>query len=134
MAFAWIMTMGPVEYTVSKAVGVAGIVLALACSTEQVLRGIQPIPRGLSGLGCMVAALAPWKGRAMSVLARFGRYSYGVYLSHVLVGEIVRAVAAHSHLPVSAGLDLVIFVFSFAGSLAIVMALGKSPRLAWLNG
>jgi len=134
LAFAWFMTMGPVVYAVSLVTGLAGIALTAVCSVQQVVHGIQLVPRALSGLGCMLAALAPWNGPLVPVLARLGRYSYGIYLCHVLIAEVVRALASHSHLPDSAGLDMLVFVPTLAGSIVVVLALGRSPRTAWLNG
>ena len=134
MAFAWFMTMGPVVYAVSPVMGSAGIVLAAFVSVEQVFKGLQLIPRGLSGLGCMIAALAPWKTAAGSVLARLGRYSYAIYLSHALIVEIIHAAIYRHNLELSMGLDLITFTLSFAGSILLAIALGHSRRLAWLNG
>lgn len=134
MAFAWFMTLGPVIYTVSPVVGLAGIALMMACSLKQVLNGIQLIPRGLTGLGCMLAALTPWRGPAVSWLARYGRHGYGIYLCHVLIIEPMHVLSARLHLPSSIFLDVVTFAFAFAGSLALVRVIGRTPRLRWLNG
>jgi peptidoglycan/LPS O-acetylase OafA/YrhL len=134
LAFAWFMTMGPVAYAVSPLVGIAGIVLAVVCSLKQAMQGIQLVPRGLTGLGCMLAALAPWRGSATSVLASLGQNSYGVYLCHVLVLEMIRVATKHNHLAPSAALDIVTFVLGFTGSLGLVFALSRSRWLAWLNG
>jgi len=134
LAFSWIMTMGPVVYPVSLAAGFAGIALTVFCSVKQALHGIQLVPRALSGFGCMVAALAPWNRRWMPVLARFGRYSYGIYLSHVLIAEIFRNIAIRAQLPDTAALDIVMFLSTLAGSFMLVLALASSRRTAWLNG
>lgn len=134
LAFAWLMTMGPIVYSVSLGMGIAGIALTVGCSIQQARYGIQLIPRGLSGLGCMLAALAPWKGSAVSVLARLGRYSYGVYLCHILITELIQVAANKAHFAPSVPRDIVTFVLTFAGSLAFAIALGSSRRLAWLNG
>lgn len=144
LAFAWFMTMGPRVYRVTSTVGVLGLLLAVACSIQQALRGIQLIPRALSGLGCVLVALAPWRiwdpapGTAnyaiVSWMAYLGRYGYGIYLCHVLVIETVRALAARAHLAPSVPLDLFLFGLSFAGSIVLVLVLGSTKRLAWLNG
>jgi surface polysaccharide O-acyltransferase-like enzyme len=83
----------------------------------------------------MLLALMPWPhGPAVSLLARWGRFSYGIYLCHVLVVEIVRVVGGRLHLSVSPAVDLAIFALGFGGSLVLVLFLGRFPRLAWLNG
>lgn len=150
LAFAWLMTMGPAVYSISFAAGYAGILLTIFCSVKQTIAGyrlppvsasdpqsmggIELVPRALSGLGGMVAALAPWTGSLVPVLARFGRYSYGIYLCHVLVAECVRLAVSRTHLPDSPALDMVAFLSTFAGSMLVVVTLGRSPRTAWLNG
>jgi peptidoglycan/LPS O-acetylase OafA/YrhL len=134
MAFAWFMTGGHRVYSVPQSIGMAGIGLAVIVSVQQVFRGIQLIPRGLSGLGMMLAAIAPWRPSPNSFLARWGQHSYGVYLCHVLVIELVRVAASKAHLPEGIGLDLVIFVLGLAGSIAVVLLLARSRLTAWLNG
>jgi peptidoglycan/LPS O-acetylase OafA/YrhL len=134
MAFAWFMTMGPKVYEISIPAGLAGIALTVVCSIQQAIHGVELIPRALTGLGTILAALAPWKSSWIPFLARLGRYSFGVYLCHVLVAETVRDVVSRTHLPDGAGRDLIIFFPTLAGSLAITLALGRSKRLAWLNG
>ncbi len=134
LAFAWFMTAGPVVYSVSMTTGIVGIVLATVCSVQQAINGIQLVPRALSGLGCMLAALAPWNGAWVPILARIGRYSYGIYLCHVLIAEFVRALVSHMHFPASPALDMLNFFLTLIGSIVVVLVLGRSPRTAWLNG
>lgn len=134
MAFAWIMALGATVYTVSPMVGLAGIALAVGWLLQQVWYGNEPGPRGMTGLGCMVAALAPWHGAAVSAMARLGRYGYGVYLCHVLAVEFIHVFTARIHLAPSAWLDVANFAMSFAVSLAMVATFARSRRLAWLNG
>ena len=86
------------------AVGWSGVVLAAGCLLKQALHGIQLIPRGLSGFGCMLAALAPWSGSAVASLAKLGRCGYGIYLCHVLIVEFIHAISSHVHLAPSAWL------------------------------
>jgi peptidoglycan/LPS O-acetylase OafA/YrhL len=134
MAFAWFMTMGPEVYGVSCTLGAAGIALTLFYLCKQVVYGIEAGARGLTGLGCVLAGLAPWHGPAISAMARIGRYGYGIYLCHVLFVEAFHVIIYHMHLPTSVGLDIVNFAFSFCGSVALVRFFARSPRLAWLNG
>jgi peptidoglycan/LPS O-acetylase OafA/YrhL len=135
LAFAWFMTMGPVLYSVPPLLGALGIVLAVVTSLMQVTKGaILLIPRGLSGLGCMLAALVPWRSAATDVLADLGKHSYGIYLSHVLVVESLRLVTNRLHLAASVPLDFVIFAVGFVLSLALVLLLARSRKTAWLNG
>jgi surface polysaccharide O-acyltransferase-like enzyme len=104
------------------------------CSIKQALGGLALAPRALTGLGSMLAALAPFKASAVPALARLGRKGYGIYLCHVIPIEIIHLIFHKCHLAPSALLDVTNFAISFLGSWAIVALLGKSPRLAWLNG
>ena len=67
-------------------------------------------------------------------MARIGRYGYGIYLCHVLIVELIRAISSRANLGPSALLDIVNFTLSFSGSLILVQLLARSKRLAWLNG
>lgn len=134
MAFAWLTTLGPVVYSVGPILGVGGIALMLTCSLKQVVDGIQIIPRSLTGLGCMLAALLPWRGPVVSRLARYGRYGYGVYLCHVLIVEPCHIVIAKLRLQPTVWTDLATFVLAFSGALLLVNLFARSPKLRWLNG
>jgi peptidoglycan/LPS O-acetylase OafA/YrhL len=135
MAFAWFMTMGNTVITISPLLGLSGLILTLVCSARQVLYGrIELIPRALSGLGCMVTAMAPWSGAWVSPLARIGRYSYGIYLCHVLVVEAIHVGVMHLVRTPSAMTDMATFILGFPCSVALVLLLARSKRTAWLNG
>jgi peptidoglycan/LPS O-acetylase OafA/YrhL len=134
MAFAWLMAIQPAILSVPRGVGLAGIVLACAFLFKQAMQGIGLIPRAFTGLGCMLAALAPWRGPMIATLARLGRYGYGVYLCHVLIVEVIHVFTSRAHLAPSPELDVVNFAISFTGSLALVALLARSRWTAWLNG
>lgn len=134
LAFALTMTSGFAVSRVPRWVGIAGLILALLCSGMQVFHGISLIPRAATGLGMMLVALAPWRLPLTPILARLGRYSYGIYLCHVLVVELVRAVIAKLHLGTSLGTDVLIFLVSCAASFAVVKILNRWRATMWLNG
>jgi peptidoglycan/LPS O-acetylase OafA/YrhL len=134
LAFACFMTFGSTIYEVPTILGWAGLALVMACSLRQALHGIAFAPRALTGVGSMLLALAPWKSSAIPAMARVGRMGYGIYLCHVIPVEILHIVAHRLHLHPSVCLDLTSFALSFLGAIGIVVLLGKSPRLAWLNG
>jgi peptidoglycan/LPS O-acetylase OafA/YrhL len=134
MTFAWIMTAGPRVIAVPSIVGIAGLGLTLGCLLKQALQGLQTIPRAFTGLGCMLASLAPWSTSGVATLARLGRLGYGIYLSHVLIVESVRAITSRANLAPSGYLDVFTFALSFALALVFVRMLSRFRRLAWLNG
>jgi peptidoglycan/LPS O-acetylase OafA/YrhL len=134
MGFALLMTIPKQTFTISPLMALAGLALAVACIVKQALQGMQLIPRGVSGLGCMLVALAPWRGPVVASLAKLGRNGYGIYLCHVIVVEVLHVLAGRAHVQPAAWSDLLIFLISFAGSLALVRALDRFRWLAWLNG
>lgn len=135
LAFAWFMTAGPTLYTVPHSLGVAGLVLTAICCLWQGFVGhVRLIPRGLTGLGTILAALAPWNGTFLSPLAALGKNSYGVYLCHVLILETLRTVTKKLNIGVSPASDIGLFIATFVLSLIFVQILSKSSKTAWLNG
>lgn len=134
LGFALFMTARSADAWVPRWVGWLGLLLTLVCSAMQVFQGISLIPRAATGLGTMLMALAPWRLPLTPLLARLGRYSYGIYLCHVLVVELVRAVIAKLHFGTSIATDLLIFVVSCAASLAVVKTLSRWRATIWLNG
>jgi peptidoglycan/LPS O-acetylase OafA/YrhL len=134
LGFAWLMTLGPAVYSISAAMGWAGIVLLIASSIRQGFDGIALAPRGLSGLGAILTALMPWRTRVIPALARIGRKGYGIYLCHVIPVEIIHLVFHRLHMPTTGWLDVANWALSFVGAWVIVLILEQSPRTAWLNG
>jgi peptidoglycan/LPS O-acetylase OafA/YrhL len=135
MAFAWIVVFSAAPLLgVPAVVGIGGIVLAAWMLVQQALHGWMMLPRALAGFGCMLAALAPWRGPLVQGFARLGRFGYGIYLSHVLVVEMLRATMHHFGFDPTIWLDMLVFALGFAGSIAIAKLLARTPKLAWLNG
>jgi peptidoglycan/LPS O-acetylase OafA/YrhL len=120
------------EVVVTGLVGLFGAALTVAMVGLQIRYGYSRAERTLSGLGWMLAALAAWRGPWVHWLARAGRHSYGMYLSHVLVIEGVQAVAHRAGLGSSVGLDVATIVCGGLGAWALAAGLGRYRRLAWL--
>jgi peptidoglycan/LPS O-acetylase OafA/YrhL len=134
MAFAWFMTLGPQVYEVPTAFGWGGILLLVACSFQQVLHGIELAPRALTGLGTILPALSRASRPANAMLARLGRYGYGIYLCHVFPVEIVHMILHRYHPTPSPWLDVLNLCISFSAAWLIVHCLMKSRWTAWLAG
>lgn len=89
------------------------------------------ILEGISGLFLFVMALAPLKGKVIAWLAGLGRYSYGIYLTHVAftLGLEVFLLRDRSKFTFSIGLTL--FVLSLLGSTIATWLLHKSRYTRW---
>jgi len=96
--------------------------------------GLSVGARALCGFGLMLSALAPWRGAAVRTLARWGQLSYGVYLSHVLIVEVLHVITTRALGVISPASDLVTFIAGFCGALMITATLSRTKRLAWLAG
>jgi peptidoglycan/LPS O-acetylase OafA/YrhL len=134
LAFACAMALGPVAYSVPAYVGLGGLLLAIGCCIEQAINGIQMGPRALTGLGCMLLTLVPWKTRVIPAMAKIGRRGYGIYLCHVLPVELIHALSHKCQLDPSPSLDVATWALSFLGAWGLVVLFEKSPKTAWLNG
>jgi peptidoglycan/LPS O-acetylase OafA/YrhL len=134
MAFAWAMAAGPMVYRISSLVGWGGLALAFTCSVWQAVHDIALFPRAMTGLGCMLAALSPWKQQLWAGVAKLGRRGYGIYLCHVLPIEIVKAITNKKGFAHTPALDVAVFAVSFVAAVSIALLLDRSKKTAWLNG
>jgi peptidoglycan/LPS O-acetylase OafA/YrhL len=118
----------------STSVGFAGLLLTAAMVANQILYGYTRLDRTLSGLGWLMVALTAWNAPWVPMLARLGRYSYGIYLVHVLILEALQAIFHHAGYGVSVQLDLFIMLVTFVASAAIAVSIAQVRWLRWLNG
>ena len=134
IAFALYASVLAPATTIPPVIGFAGIILTVSCCANEALSGdrVRLVPRALAGFGAMLAALAPWNGPIVAALARLGRYSFGVYLTHVLFVESLHVGLAKCHVAPGAAADLLVFAASFAGSLCLTRLITRSSRLVWL--
>ena len=135
VAFALFMAMGAKNYRVPNWLAACGIVVTLCALSYQVYANhYVQFPRAMSGLGCVLIALAAWHGPILHQIARLGRYGYGIYLSHILAVEVMHAILHHTRVPSSAYVDVATFAVSFPIAIAIARTLSRTKKLAWLNG
>jgi len=118
----------------TPAMGFAGLLLTTAMISNQIIYGYSRLDRTLSGLGWLMVALAAWNAPWVPMLARLGRYSYGIYLIHVLIIEGLQAVLHHAGFAVSVPLDLCIMLATFTLSSLIAVAIAQVRWLRWLDG
>ncbi len=90
--------------------------------------------RSCAGLGILLLALWPVVVPVIERLGSLGRYSYGVYLSHVLFIRIVVLWIERRDIPPSIWLDLGTFAFALGASLGFSILLSKSKYTRWVLG
>jgi peptidoglycan/LPS O-acetylase OafA/YrhL len=90
--------------------------------------------RMCAGIGILLVALWPVIVPMIERLGSLGRYSYGVYLSHVVFIRIVVLWAERFDVKPSIWLDLFTFAFALVGALALSVLLSKSKYTRWTLG
>lgn len=134
LALAWWMAWQPRKLLINPAIGFAGLLMTTMMIGNQIVSGYSRMDRTLSGFGWLIVALADWRGAWVSILARFGKRAFGMYLSHVLFIEGIQAIAHASGYGISLGLDALSVVGSFIGAAVTTLLIARTPRLRWLNG
>jgi peptidoglycan/LPS O-acetylase OafA/YrhL len=92
------------------------------------------ILRALAGFGCLLVALLPVGMPLIERIGRYGRYSYGVYLSHVVFLRLVVLWIEHHHVAPSLLVDVLSFAFAFTAALGLSVLLGQSKYTRWALG
>jgi peptidoglycan/LPS O-acetylase OafA/YrhL len=117
----------------SRAVAVAGIVVAVV-ATALVCRGGRNIAlENVAGIGCLAFALGRWQGSSwVDRLARVGVLAYGIYLCHILWVQGGRSIARKLGLAPSAPLDVSVFAASTVLSILMAWGLSRSRATRWL--
>ncbi len=90
--------------------------------------------RHLSGIGVLLIAIPPDGGWITMRLAKLGRYSYGIFLSHLVFVEGFLAVASRRGIGMSWELDVSIFVLSCVGATGLTILLMRFNGTRWLVG
>lgn len=116
---------------------VCSVVAALA--TGFILVEIRYVERSLllenlAGMGILMVALTDRRILGTHWLEEFSPLAFGIYLSHLLVLEIVEAIAFKLAWDVMPKLDIMIFLITAVVSTLATFVLAKSPRLRWLAG
>ncbi|MBC7785213.1 MAG: acyltransferase [Burkholderiales bacterium] len=120
----------------SVAIAGAGIFI-LALLAMHWLEPLRPL-RGLAGFGLVLVALLPAfstaRGGALEQFGSLGRYSYGVYLSHVVFVRIFVLWAQRFGIEPTAWLIAMEFAVVLGASLGLSIVLSRSRYTRWLLG
>jgi len=109
-----------------------GLIMAVGGIAGMWVWGIGPAVQTLSGLGAGLIAFSPLRGPLIAWLAGLGRYSYGVYLTHLLFVNAFQTLGRGLNLPVTWWLCVIYLVLALAASLAFTALLQLSPYTRWL--
>jgi peptidoglycan/LPS O-acetylase OafA/YrhL len=119
---------------VSPKAGLLGVALMLTTLTYQIQFEPQPILRTLSGLGLVLIAFTPFYSPNLKPVAMIGRYSYGIYLSHVAFIRIGLNLAAHFGIPQGLSLAIGVGCFALISGALLSMILAQSKWSSWIVG
>jgi len=95
-------------------------------------RPLPSLPRTLAGVGWLLVALVPYRGRLVTLLAPLGKYSYGIFLVHPLFVSGLQSGLRSLHISPAGWVDIMVVALAFPAS-ALLTALLRSHRLTrWL--
>ena len=109
------------------------ILMALALGLQHFYGSIKAL-RSLAGLGLVLIALMPLCSPLWERIGRLGRYSFGIYLSHVVFLRVIVLWADRYGWAPSLTLDVISFVIAFAGASVLSVLLHKSKYTRWTVG
>ncbi|HEX8323085.1 MAG TPA: acyltransferase [Tepidisphaeraceae bacterium] len=113
---------------------VGGIVLLLGSMTLQETITPFKVLRSTAGLGCVLIALLPLALPALRSVGSLGRYSYGIYLSHLVFLRIAAAWMERWETTPTLATDAACFGFAFVSASLLSLLLAKSPWTRWTLG
>jgi len=90
--------------------------------------------RAVAGLGCIAVALLPIASPLITRIGWLGRYSYGIYLSHVAFLRVIQIATARIHAPTSLAMDIASFALAFMGASLLSVLLSRSAWTRWTVG
>jgi surface polysaccharide O-acyltransferase-like enzyme len=93
-----------------------------------------PVFRAMAGLGCIAVALLPIASPLIARIGWLGRYSYGIYLSHVAFLRVIQIATAQVHAPTSLAMDIASFALAFMGASLLSVLLSRSAWTRWTVG
>lgn len=116
------------------ATAIGGMILFAAALFLQHRMGSVKALRAAAGIGIVLVALWPVVVPMIERIGSLGRYSYGIYLSHVVFVRIIVLWTERYNVPNSIWLDLFTFAFALVGALSISILFAKSRYTRWLLG
>ncbi len=127
----------PPKVRTSPFLALAGILLTASCILSLwLLRNtghpLPALPRNLAGIGWLMVALVPYRGRLVRFLAPLGQYSYGIFLVHPLFVSSLQSLASTLHIPAAAWLDILVVAIAYPASALLTAILRSQRWTRWL--
>ncbi len=112
---------------------VIGLALIASAAIPIYSYGRVPILEAIGGLGLMLVAFTPINNRIVTALGKFGRYSFGIYLIHMVFVNVMKIVALkYFAIGSSNAFDMTVLISAAVLSLATSILLARSTRTRWL--
>jgi peptidoglycan/LPS O-acetylase OafA/YrhL len=137
VALAILYPLFPARVWQSRWVALMGISLTAACifylwTIRNSINPLPALPRTLAGVGWLMLALVPFRGRLITTLAPLGKYSYGIFLVHPLFVSSLQEVFHSLHIKPHGWLDAIVVALAFGASAYLIMMLRSHRSTRWL--
>jgi peptidoglycan/LPS O-acetylase OafA/YrhL len=137
LALAILYPLLPAILRQSRWLAAAGISLTVSCLCYLYLirdsaNPLPSLPRTLAGVGWLLLALVPLRGKLVMLLAPLGKYSYGIFLVHPLFVSSLQAIFNRSHITPHGWLDILVVALAFPASAFLTVMLRSHRSTRWL--
>lgn len=132
VALAIAFQRGAARYLQTTASALVGLMIAMAGIAWTWRYGRDAWAENISGVACILVALAPWSTRLLARLGQMGPKAYGIYLSHLLFIKSAEALLHKFHIATTPAVDIGVFGVAVVGSTVMTWVLGRFRLTRWL--
>jgi peptidoglycan/LPS O-acetylase OafA/YrhL len=111
---------------------VAGVALLLSSMVSEYLLGRSLLLECAAAFGCMTACASHLRPTGLRWIGRLGKWSFGIYLIHLLFVGALRTLAMRHGLESTLMFVAVATAVSFVAAAWVTSLLWKVPRMRWL--
>lgn len=117
----------------NKSLAFGGLILVIASLCVEAVFPLKVL-RATAGLGCILIALMPLNSPGIAKFGSIGKYSYGIYLSHVAFLRLMAIGYERYGVPSSLASDAAAFAVAFVGAATLSVVFSKSKWTRWMLG
>jgi len=137
IALALVYPLLPASLRQSRWLAALGITLTAGCiyylwTIRNSAEPLPSLPRTLAGLGWLLVALVPFRGRLVMMLAPLGKYSYGIFLVHPIFVSTLHSLFHALHIRTMGWVDIVVVTLAFPASAFLTVFLRSHRSTRWL--